>query len=69
MLTSQLEAQRRFYEDRLIRLENVIEKENKSFKEKADDLLEKFNAVEGKLQTVTKEKVQIEKKYAHVNAK
>lgn len=69
MLTSQLEAQRRFYEDRLIRLENVIEKDNKSFKEKMDDLLEKFSAVEAKLQTVTKEKVQIEKKYAHVNAK
>lgn len=69
MLTSQLEAQRRFYEDRLMRLENVIEKDNKSFKDKMDELLEKFSTVEVKLQTVTKEKVQIEKKYAHVNAK
>lgn len=69
MLTSQLDAQRRFYEDRLMRLENVIEKDNKSFKQKMDDLTEKFSAVETKLQTVTKEKGQIEKKYAHVNAK
>lgn len=69
MLTSQLDAQRRFYEDRLLRLENAIEKDNKSFKQKLDDVMEKFSAVEVKLQTVTKEKAQVEKKYAHVNAK
>lgn len=69
MLTSQLDAQRRFYEDRLLRLENVIEKDNKSFKQKIDDLVEQCATVESKLQTVTKEKGQIEKKYAHVNAK
>lgn len=69
MLTSQLDAQRRFYEDRLLRLENVIEKDNKTFKQKMDDLQENLATMETKLQTVTKEKGQIEKKYAHVNAK
>lgn len=69
MLTSQLDAQRRFYEDRLMRLENVIDKDSKTFKQNMDDLLEKFAALEAKLQTVTKEKGQIEKKYGHVNAK
>lgn len=61
MLTSQLDAQRRFYEDRLLRLENVVEKDNNSFKQNMDDLLEKFAMAETKFKQSPKRKDKLKR--------
>ncbi|XP_054747900.1 BRCA1-associated protein [Anastrepha obliqua] len=65
LLTSQLDTQRKYYEDRLDRLE----KEWRDFKSGADNASSKVGALEQKVQTLTKEKQALERKLAQNNTK
>ncbi|XP_036326213.1 BRCA1-associated protein isoform X2 [Rhagoletis pomonella] len=65
LLTSQLDTQRQYYEDRLDR----IEKEWRDFKSGADNASSKVSALEQKVLTLTKEKQALERKLAQNTTK
>lgn len=69
LLTSQLDAQRKYYEEKMSRLEGMVESESRKYKTTTDELFVKCTAMETKLHGVAKEKATIEKKYNHLNTK
>lgn len=69
LLTSQLDAQRKYYEEKMARLESLIEAKGRNVSAQVDKLTAKCSAFESKLTEVTKEKATIEKKHAHLNTK
>lgn len=69
LLTSQLDAQRKYYEEKMARIESMIESENAKLKLTTDEVATKCNQLETKLTEVSKEKASIEKKHAHLNSK
>lgn len=65
LLTSQLETQRKYYEEKL----NQSEIESKKYKTKTESIINRFSAMEQKVQTLTKEKANLEKKLSQNAAK
>lgn len=65
LLTSQLDTQRKYYEERLSQLENDFQ----TFQTSTESSLKKALSLESKVITLTKEKVNLEKKLAQNNAK
>ncbi|KAI5700321.1 hypothetical protein M8J76_010709 [Diaphorina citri] len=62
LLTSQLDSQRLFFEDRMVHLEQAAQKSTAQLREKAKRLTEENQTLSGKLSQVSKEKVALEKK-------
>lgn len=69
LLTSQLDAQRKYYEEKMARIESMIESENVKMKQTTDEVAKKCDQLESKLTEVTKEKATIEKKHSHLTSK
>lgn len=69
LLTSQLDAQREFYEEKLSRIESTIKTEMDSLKKQTSEIRDKSIHFESKIQTLTKENAQLEKKNLHLNTK
>lgn len=69
LLTSQLDAQRKYYEEKMARLESIIDNESRNFKSATEKILQNCTDIESKVQTLSKEKSAIEKKHSHLNAK
>lgn len=68
-LTSQLQKQREYYEERLARLESKIDSESKQFQAKIETIITDFTDLDIKYTTLKKEKTNVEKKLAQLNAK
>lgn len=69
LLTSQLDAQREYYEEKLIRLESSISGEKQKLAQDAEQIKKKNSTLEGKLQALGKEKTTLEKKVNQLSAK
>lgn len=69
LLTSQLDAQREYYEEKLIRLEAATEKSYGQEKLQAEALRQQNKALEAKLRESIKERVNLERKLQQVQAK
>lgn len=69
LLTSQLDTQRKYYEDKLIRLEKLIDNEKQNFNTKIDGISQKCTGFELKLQQVGKEKTHLDKKLLTLQTK
>ncbi|XP_054719594.1 BRCA1-associated protein-like [Uloborus diversus] len=69
LLTSQLEAQRHYFEDRITRFETEALKQLEEMKEKTKHAVDERKQLEEKLNRVTREKQGQEKKIAQVSAK
>lgn len=69
LLTSQLDTQREFYEEKLARLESQIDAETKQFKVKIDSIVDDFTKMEIDYATVKKDKTALEKKLQHLTTK
>lgn len=69
LLTSQLDAQRKYYEEKLDRLESLIEGESAKTKQTSESVVRKCAELEAKLKDVSKEKANIEKKHTHLSSK
>ncbi|XP_035207349.1 BRCA1-associated protein-like isoform X2 [Stegodyphus dumicola] len=67
LLTSQLEAQRHYFEDRITRFETEALKQLEEMKEKTKHAVDERKQLEEKLNRVTKEKQAQEKKISQVN--
>lgn len=65
LLTSQLETQRKYYEEKL----NCLENNWMQYRTKTDNALSKFSNMELNLQTLTKEKTILEKKLSSNSSK
>lgn len=68
-LTSQLDGQRKYYEERINNLQQFIDKEMQNNNKRTEDIDNKCKELEMKLQTITKEKMIAEKKVISLNAK
>lgn len=68
-LTSQLQKQREYYEERLARLESKVDSESKQFQVKIDTIITDFTDLDIKYTTLKKEKTNVEKKLAQLNTK
>lgn len=69
MLTAQLAAQRKYYEEKMVRMESIIEAESSKWKQATDGITSKCDQLETRLAEVTKEKHAIEKKHSHLTTK
>lgn len=69
MLTSQLDQQREYYEEKLARLESRIDADSNQFQVKIDTLVADFTDMDVKFTTLKKEKINLEKKLAQLNSK
>lgn len=69
LLTSQLDAQRKYYEEKMVRLESMIESESSKWKQATEGITTKCDQLETRLVEVTKEKNAIEKKHSHLTTK
>lgn len=69
LLTSQLDTQREFYEEKLARLESLIDAETKQFKIKVDSIVEDFTKLEMDFTAIKKDKTALEKKLQHLTTK
>lgn len=69
LLTSQLDTQRKYYEERLNKIESMLETEQQLNTTRNESLVTKCSELETQLQTVTKEKGSLEKKLSHMHAK
>uniref|UniRef100_A0A2M4AGB4 Putative cytoplasmic zn-finger protein n=1 Tax=Anopheles triannulatus TaxID=58253 RepID=A0A2M4AGB4_9DIPT len=69
LLTSQLDAQRDYYEERLARLESALGSERQKLKEDNEQAKKKYIALDAKLQALTKEKHSLEKKITQMSSK
>lgn len=69
LLTSQLDTQREYYEEKLARLESQIDAETKQFKIKIDTIVDDFTKMEMDFTTIKKDKSALEKKLQHLNTK
>lgn len=65
LLTSQLDTQRKFYEERL----EHMEKEWQEWRKTADQTGERISSLEHQVQTLTKDKQNLERKLTQSNAK
>lgn len=68
-LTSQLQKQREYYEEKLARLESKIESESKQFQAKIDTVASNYAELDTKYGALRKEKNGIEKKLAQLTTK
>lgn len=68
-LTSQLQKQREYYEEKLARLESKIDGESKQFQVKIDTIITDFTDLDMKYTTLKKEKTTVEKKLSQLNTK
>ncbi|KAF8786202.1 BRCA1-associated protein like [Argiope bruennichi] len=69
LLTSQLEAQRHYFEDRLTRIETEALKQLEEMKEKTKHAVDERKQLEEKLNRVTKEKQSMDKKISQLTSK
>lgn len=69
LLTSQLDSQRLFYEDRMSQVEASAQKSATGLKEKARRLQEENQALTGRVKELTKEKTALEKKVQSMSHK
>lgn len=69
LLTSQLDTQREFYEEKLARLESQIDAEAKQFKSKIDSIVGDFTKMEIDYSIIKKDKSALEKKLQHLTTK
>ncbi|GFU50074.1 BRCA1-associated protein [Nephila pilipes] len=69
LLTSQLEAQRHYFEDRLTRIETEALKQLEEMKEKTKHAVDERKQLEEKLNRVTKEKQNMDKKISQLTSK
>ncbi|XP_029427542.1 BRCA1-associated protein isoform X2 [Rhinatrema bivittatum] len=69
LLTSQLESQRIYWENKIVRLEKDTAEEINNMKTKFKETIEKCDNMERKLNDLLKEKQAIEKKCNHLNIK
>lgn len=69
LVTTQLDAQREYYEDKLARLESSVTREIDSIKLVTKTLGEKNQTVDAKLQTLTKDKSSLEKRISQLTVK
>lgn len=69
MLTSQLDKQREYYEEKMVRLESRMDADAKQIQVKLDTLATNFTDLDQKMTTLRKEKAAIEKKLSQLNTK
>lgn len=69
LLTSQLDAQREFYEEKLTRLESTIMSEMDLLKVQTTEIKEHSSTLDSKITSLTKEKQNLEKKNSQLTAK
>ncbi|GAB0100524.1 BRCA1-associated protein [Sergentomyia squamirostris] len=69
LLTSQLEAQREYYEDKLSRLESLVTSETDKIKAHTSQIVEQNNTLESKVKELSRDKVNLEKKLSQVTTK
>ena len=69
LLTSQLDTQREYYEDRLTRIEASIIADRQASQLEMETIKKANAALDNKLQVMTKEKTTVEKKVNFMNAK
>ncbi|XP_052864720.1 BRCA1-associated protein isoform X2 [Anopheles cruzii] len=69
LLTSQLDAQRDYYEERLSRLEGALGGERQKLQQDNEQAKKKYATLETKLQALTKEKNGLEKKITQLTSK
>lgn len=69
LLTSQLDAQREYYEDRLARLESRVDAEAQKTKSKTDAIMDNCAELETKYSQLKKDKASLEKKLSQLNSK
>ncbi|XP_035893065.1 BRCA1-associated protein [Anopheles stephensi] len=69
LLTSQLDAQRDYYEERLSRLESIVSGERQKLQEDNELAKKKTAELEVKLQALTKEKNSLERKITQLTSK
>lgn len=69
LLTSQLNTQREYYEERLARLESRLESDAKKTKTKIDSLIQDYTEMDLKLLGLKRDKNATEKKLTQLNAK
>lgn len=69
LLTSQLDAQREYYEEKLNRLELFIEKENTEIRSQTATVAQKNKTLESKMKDLLKDKVSLEKKVLQLQTK
>lgn len=69
LLTSQLDTQREFYEEKLARLESQMDAEMKKIKCKIDSIVDDFTKMETDFSMIKKDKSALEKKLQHLTTK
>ena len=69
LLTSQLDTQREYYEERLARIESTILADRLQSQADTEAIKKSNAALDNKLQVMTKEKTAVEKKVNFMNAK
>lgn len=69
LLTSQLDAQRKFYEAKLTAVDQQMAKEIDGFAVAKDGLSQHFGKIEERCIELAKEKATVEKKHSHLNTK
>lgn len=69
LLTSQLETQRQYFEEKLQRTEQRSLAETAELREKLGQVFEENSKFKGKFETIFKEKQSLEKRLQHANAK
>lgn len=69
LLTSQLDAQREYYEEKLARLESVVSQEKQSIEKNLGAFKETNTTLENKLQNSNRDKGNLEKKISQLTAK
>ncbi|MBN3272555.1 BRAP protein, partial [Polyodon spathula] len=69
LLTSQLESQRIYWENKIVHLEKDTAEEIKNMKSKFKETIEKCDSLEQKLNQLVKEKQSLEKKCTQVNTR
>lgn len=69
LLTSQLDTQREYYEEKLARLESRIDAETQKFKVKTDAIVDNCNQLDAKYSVLKKDKAALEKRLGQLNTK
>lgn len=69
LLTSQLDAQREYYEERLVRLESSITGEKQKLLQETEQIRNKNASLESRLHNLSKEKNALEKKVNQISSK
>ncbi|XP_055610111.1 BRCA1-associated protein-like [Uranotaenia lowii] len=69
LLTSQLDAQREYYEDKMVRLESSMIGDKHKLQQDIEQNKKKNSALESKIQSLSKEKANLEKKINQMSSK